>query len=65
MRFKAHSKLAGFSKTLKDTPEDDLPNDQDEADALTGTESDAQKKKKTFDRNDKALSSSTLVLTKR
>ena len=44
-RFKAHSKLAGFNKTLKDAPEEHLPNGKDEEDALTDTEEDTQKKK--------------------
>ena len=63
LRFKGCYKLAGFSKTLKDTPEDDLSNDQDEVDALTGTKVDAQKKKKAVDRNDKSLESFTLAFT--
>ena len=43
MRFRAYAKLAGFSKTLQETPEADLPNNSAEAEALTGSDNAVQK----------------------
>ena len=63
MRFKAHSKLSGFSQALTETPEQDLPNNSVEADALTGTEDSTKKSKNAVLRNDKALASLTLAFT--
>ena len=63
MRFKAYAKLSGFSQALVDHPETDLLNDNDEAEALTGTDSATLKKKKAVLRNDKAIASFTLACT--
>ena len=61
MKFKAHAKLAGFEKALKVEPEEDLPNNQEEAEALTGMETDTVRKKKAVDRNYKVVASFTLA----
>ena len=58
--FKAHAKLAGFGKALKVDPEADLPSTQEEAAALTGTDTETARKKKEVDRNDKAAASFAL-----
>ena len=63
MRFKAYAKLSGFSQALIDTRETDLPNNNEEAGALTGTDEDTLKKKKAILRNDKAIASFTLAFT--
>ena len=61
IRFKAYAKLAGFSKALVDTPEADLPGDNMEAEALTGSDDATVKKRSAVLRNDKAISSFTLA----
>ena len=63
MRFRAYAKLVGFSKTLQETPEADLPNDSAEAEALTGSDDTVQKQKKAVLYNDKAIASFTLAFT--
>ena len=63
MRFKAYAKLSGFSQALVDHPETDLPNDNNEAEALTGTDGATLKKKKAVLHNDKAIASFTLAFT--
>ena len=44
MMLKAHKKLAGFGIALKAEPEKDLPNNQEEAETLTGSESGTEKR---------------------
>ena len=63
LRFNAHTKLSGFSKAMKTTPEVDLPSNQAEADALTGTETETKLKRKIVAMKYKAMASFTLDFT--
>jgi len=63
LRFKAYSKLGGFTKAISTVSETDLPADQAEADALTGTDAATQNKIKAVTRNDIAIASLTLAFT--
>ena len=45
VRFRACGKLSGFVKALEDAPETDLPKNQAESKALTGTEEAVTNKK--------------------
>ena len=49
LRFKEHVKLAGFSKSIRETPEVYLPSNQVETETLTGTEAEIKLKKRSVD----------------
>ena len=61
LRFKAYAKLAGVSKSIRTTTDVDLPSNQVEEDALTGTEPETKLKKKAVAINEKAIASFTLA----
>jgi len=63
IRFRAYAKVAGFIKALETTPENDLPGNQIEADALTGNDDDTKKKLAAVKRNDAAMANLTLAFT--
>ena len=61
VRFRAYAKLGGFLKAISESPEPDLPNNQNEADNPTGTDEEIKKMKAAVDRNDSAMASLTLA----
>ena len=61
VRFRAYAKLSRFLKAIGENPEPDLPNNQNEADNLTGNNNETKKKKAAVDCNNLAIASLTLA----
>ena len=61
IRFRAYAKIARFLKVINDTPEPDLPSNQTAANALTGTDESAKRRKAATARNDSAILNLTLA----
>ena len=61
IRFRACAKVAGFTKALGAEPEEDLPESQIAAEALTGTDAETKKKQAAVTRNDATMANFTLA----
>ena len=60
MRFRAYTKISGFTKAIGTSPETDMQNDQNEVDGLAGTSTSDKKKIAAVRRNDDAMAIITL-----
>jgi len=63
IRFRAYAKIAGFIKAIGNTPEPDLPTNQEEVDLLVGNDNATKVKLAAIHRNDMAIASLTLAFT--
>ena len=63
MRFRAHTKISGFSKAVGIDPETDVPSSQSDVDGLAGDTAENKKKLVAVGRNDAAMASLTLAFT--